>query len=65
MSGSRAEALIVAGLLEMLGSLLTAFAPSLWLLILGRAMAQPYDMKLIRNSYEIDLNIIQKHIQDS
>lgn len=29
-------ALIVAGLLEMLGSLLTGFAPTLWVLILGR-----------------------------
>eukprot|EP00913_Durusdinium_trenchii_P028209 g26444.t1 len=30
------QALIVAGLLEMLGSLLTGFAPTLWVLILGR-----------------------------
>eukprot|EP00438_Fugacium_kawagutii_P010190 Skav234222 [mRNA] locus=scaffold1464:117070:134785:+ [translate_table: standard] len=30
------KALIVAGLLEMVGSLLTGFAPTLWVLILGR-----------------------------
>lgn len=33
------KALIVAGLLEMVGSLLTGFAPTLWVLILGRLLA--------------------------
>ena len=49
----KCEALIVAGLLETLGSLLTGFAPTLSLLILGRHLANgngQYDGYLCRKS---------------